>query len=144
MFSIFSNEGCSMSNRCCQEVQSGSVVHLLPPSLDEYVAADNPVRTIDAHVGMPDLWENWALGMRMPIRVRASRSWSGDPAEALHPWPPEPDMQFPLAGSRNASQHRSDVVVPECQPELQDDGRFPEEQCQGPEGGEPRVCRGLS
>lgn len=46
-----------MSNRRCQEVQSRSVVYLFPPCLDEYMASDNPVRAIDAHVGMMDLWE---------------------------------------------------------------------------------------
>jgi len=80
MFSIFSDEGFTMSNRRCKEVRSRRVMHMFPPNLNEYVAADDQVRTIDAHAGRPG---------------------------------------------------------------LQDNGRFPGEQREGPEGGEPRVCQGL-
>ena len=50
-----------MLNRRYQEVQSRNTVQLFPPSLDNFVAADNMVRAIDAHVNMRDLWE---LGFR--------------------------------------------------------------------------------
>jgi len=57
MFPTLSDEGFTRSIRRCKEVWSRNTVHLFPPSLDDHVAADDPVRAIDAHAGMPDLWE---------------------------------------------------------------------------------------
>ena len=56
-FSIFSNEGYTIPKRHYQKVHSRKTVHLFPPSRDDYVAADNPVRVIDATVEMLDFHE---------------------------------------------------------------------------------------
>ena len=69
-----------MSNRRYQEVQSRSAVHLFPLSLNDYVTADNPVRAIDAHVDMLDLWE---LGFQHANTRNGSGQPPFDPAILL-------------------------------------------------------------
>lgn len=61
-----------MTNRRYQEVQSRDTVQLLPPCLDDYVAADNPVRAIDAYVDSLDL-------QAMGFRHAETHSGSGQP-----------------------------------------------------------------
>ena len=61
-----------MPNRRYHEVQSRTTVPLFPPSLDDYVAANTPVRAIDAYVDMLDLQ---ALG----FCYADARSGSGQP-----------------------------------------------------------------
>ena len=61
-----------MSNRRYQEVQSRNTVQLFPPSLDDYVEPDNPVRAIDAYVDSLDLGS-------MGFRHAGTHSGSGQP-----------------------------------------------------------------
>lgn len=61
-----------MTKRRYQEVQPRATVQLLPPCLDDYVAADNPVRAIDAYVDSLDL-------EAMGFRHAGTHSGSGQP-----------------------------------------------------------------
>ena len=61
-----------MTNRRYQEVQPRDTVQLLPPCLDDYVAADNPVRAIDGYVDSLDL-------EAMGFRHAGTHSGSGQP-----------------------------------------------------------------
>lgn len=78
-----------MPNRRYQEVQSRNTVHLLPPTLDDYVAADTPVRALDASVDMLDLRE---LG----FCHAEARSGSGQP-----PFDPALLLKLYIHGDQN-------------------------------------------
>jgi len=69
-----------MTNRRYQEVQPRDTVQLLPPCLDDYVAADNPVRAIDAYVDSLDLG---AMGFRHAEMHSGSGQPPFDPALLL-------------------------------------------------------------
>ena len=57
-----------MPNRRYHEVQSRTTVPLFPPSLDDYVAANTPVRAIDAYVDMLDLQALGVISHNKPSR----------------------------------------------------------------------------
>jgi len=69
-----------MPERRYREVQSRSQPMLLPPSMDDYVSADNPVRAIDAFVGTLDLED---LGFRHAGDHRGAGQPAFDPGLLL-------------------------------------------------------------
>ena len=74
---------------------------------------------------------------RSELRRRSAGVRPGAAAEAVSARLSAPGTKFAPARSRDAAQSGSDLAVPECVPELQDDCRFSQEQCGCAAGGQP-------
>ena len=74
---------------------------------------------------------------RSELRRRSAGVRPGAAAEAVSVRLSAPGTKFAPARSRDAAQSGSDLAVPECVPELQDDCRFSQEQCGCAAGGQP-------
>src|SRR5215212_4866570 len=107
---------------------------LLPEAVDDYVAADNPVRFIEAFVDGSDLA---ALGFIGTVAKATGRPGYA-PADLLKLYiygylnrVPEPGTLKPPPGSRNPPQYRGDLAVAASQARLQDHRRLSPRQSQG-------------
>src|SRR5438876_897281 len=101
-----------------------SEVQLLPPCLDDYVAANAPARFIDAYVEGLDFA---ALGFShaRPKDTGRPPYHPADLREALPLWLPAPGAFQPPPGGRGAAPSRSGLVAARRAPGLQDHRRFP-------------------
>ena len=109
---------------------------LFPESLEDYIAADNPVRVIDAFVDGLDLKQ---LGFD-----RAEPSETGRPGyepavmlKRLCLRIPEPSDNDAGAGAGDAQECGADLADRSADAELQDNRRV---QALKPQGGAPGVC----
>jgi hypothetical protein len=98
--------------------------HLLPPALEDYIGADNPVRFLDASVAKLDLLQSGFFPPRKRARFRPSGLSSGGSAEALSSRIFEPGAVLASAGSRMPSQHGSDLADVRVETGSQDDRRL--------------------
>ena len=112
---------------------------LFPEVIDDYIAADNPVRLLDAFVAKLDLQ---ALGFAHAQTASTGRP-PYDPGDLLRLYLYgylNRVRSSPPPGSRGRAQPRSDLAACDgCKPRLQDDCRLPQGQRSGPQRGVPGV-----